>query len=145
MQEFLAKTTDDFEVDRVIDFDGDKADNFAVIRSDAAFLKSTGRANIYLPDEGEDGEYVFKNPDEALSGMQTGAVFVIECGPDELLAVKIKEKKTVEGNKIAFVCDEMELKDVFEYVKVDQESDSGNTTFKPYHGQVDDGKGGDPV
>ena len=145
MQEFLAKTTDDFEGDRVIDFDGDKADNFAVIRSDAAFLKSTGRANIYLPDEGEDGEYVFKNPDEALSGMQTGAVFVIECGPDELLAVKIKEKKTVEGNKIAFVCDEMELKDVFEYVKVDQESDSGNTTFKPYHGQVDDGKGGDPV
>ena len=46
MQEFLSKTTDDFAEDKVVNFDDDTTNNFAVLSDDVINLDENSQTNI---------------------------------------------------------------------------------------------------
>ena len=121
MQEFLAKTTDDFEPERVVNFDGDKKTNFAVFADDIKLLHDDEAANIPVSVDEEAREYVFENVDEDITSLKQGDIFVHENN-GELLIIKVSSI-TVDKTAATIKGGEMELTEVFEHLRIDADTD----------------------
>ena len=63
MQEFLAKTTDDFDEEKVLNLDDDDTNNFAVYGDDTIIIPSETGKNIVVSADDSTNTYVIKNAD----------------------------------------------------------------------------------
>ena len=126
MQEFLAKTTDDFAEDKVYNLDDDKTNNFAVFNDEVTVITDE-------PVSMSDSTVVFGNITSELSALSTGDVFAFYY-EDQLYIYNVSSVKADSENnriEISFVDDDsIELEDIFDYVKVDGDSLSGNCVVK---------------
>lgn len=129
MQEFFAKTTDNFDADRVLNLDADKTNNFAVY-SDKVTVVSGSGITVESIDE-ENNTYVFKNAD-SIAAMQQGDTFSYECADGTALIVKVGSIR-VDGDIVTVTGMDTSMEDVFEYVKIDTSSGLSDIT-------VDDSK-----
>ena len=89
MQEFLRKTTDDFDADKVVNFDNDKKNNFAVYSEDTKIITESTEHNQVISADDENLVYVIGNIDSTVSSLQSGDVFAQTYGEDGLLIVKV--------------------------------------------------------
>lgn len=118
MQEFLAKTTDDFDSEKVYNLDNSDSDNFAVYDDEIVLLNEDNEKNYAVSVDDESAVYVFENIDENISTLKTGDVFTFTYN-DEDYFVKVKSIE-VDGTKATIYGDEdIELADVFSYIKID--------------------------
>lgn len=125
MQEFLAKTTEDFDADRVLNLDNSKDNNFAVYSDDTVLAETSGEVNKIISADYENQIYVIGNPDSNITALKAGDIFAHEYNETELIIAKIKTiSSSADGKTVTISGEEAALEDVFDYVKIDE---SGNT------------------
>lgn len=117
MQEFLAKTVNDFESDRILNLDNDPTNNFAVYNDNVIIIPQTGANNVVSADD-ERGIYVIENADENITSLQVGDTFSYEYGDNQILIVNIKDI-IVNGTTVTITSNENAVEEVFDYVKID--------------------------
>lgn len=118
MQEFFAKTTDDFDEKRVLNLDEDKTNNFAVFGEDTRIIENAGDKNILVSSDDENLTYVFENADESISGLKKDDIFTYALEDGMQLIVKVDSVKT-DGSKVTIVGQDTSMEDVFNFVKID--------------------------
>ena len=110
MQEFLAKTTADFDEDRVLNLDEDDTTNFAVYGEDVVLLDAQEDG---LTTDDESGVYTFEDASDRVKNLQEGDV--IACGDAEDVVIVSVKGVEVEGDTVKITEDpDAELEDVFE-------------------------------
>lgn len=131
MQDFLKKTTADFDANRVVNLDEDEKTNFVVVKDgNKRILEKTadGKTVNQLTAFDEAAlTYTFANADETLSGLAAGEIFVWQGEDGNFLVIKVKNITINEdgnGEKIVVIgacADELAADDVFSYVKIEEE------------------------
>lgn len=120
MQKFFSKTTSDFDPQAVVNFDEDIKDNFAVYREDMHRILENHEANILLEQEtGSEKQYIFTNISEEISGLKSGDRFSYEFSDGKYLCGIIDQIVCDGQNATITLADDVELSDIFEYVKID--------------------------
>ena len=118
MQEFLSKTTDDFEQEKVLNLDEDKSNNFAVYSDDTKIITESAEHNQVLSVDDENQVYVIGNIDSSVSSLKTGDVFAQNYGENNILIVKVA-MISINGTTATIAGQETSLEDVFDYVRID--------------------------
>ena len=120
MQDFLSKTTDDFEQEKIVNFDDDTTNNFAVYGDDVKLIgKSADETNEVASIDEESKTYVIENADDDITSLVQGDIFAYEYSEDEILIVKV-DTITMDGTTATITGEETTLDDVFEYIKIDE-------------------------
>ena len=128
MQEFLAKTVDDFDSDKVLNLDDDKTNNFAVYSEETVIIENEGDVNTLVSSDNESLTYVFENANSEITSLRSGDIFVYEYGNSETLIVKVSSV-TINDTKATIVGQHTSMEDVFDYVKIDVEAGNGDVTI----------------
>ena len=136
MQEFLQKTTDDFSEDRVLNFDDDKSNNFAVYNQNTMVIEQEATKNQLISADAEKNIYVFENVDTNMLSLQKDDVLSYEKEDGMVLIVKVSTID-VEGTTVTISGQNADTEDVFDYVKIDSEAGMENVTID--NSNLDDG------
>ena len=149
MQEFLKKTTDDFDRDKVVNFDNDITNNFVVAADDTIMIPQNDEGKNQLISIDYDTQtYVIANADDSITSLAAGEIFIYEYEEGELLIVKISEISIgKEGTTVTITGEETSLEEVFSYVKFDTEAGMDNVEIDDstcdegitYEGLIQDG------
>jgi len=125
MQELLAMTTDDFDSERVLNFDNDMTNNFAVYSEDTIVVPSEEGANDVTSVDEENNTYVIENANDYIKSLVAGDIFAYEYndGENKVLLVKVKSI-TLDGNTATIIGEDTSMEEVFDYVKIDEETDT---------------------
>ena len=118
MQEFLSKTTEDFKEEKVVNFDEDTTNNFAVLSDDVTVIEEN-EYNIITYANLEADLYVIDNIDDTVANLKSGDTFSGTYNGDTII-VKIGEI-SIEGTTATILGTETDLEAVFDYVKVDSD------------------------
>ena len=136
MQELLASTVDDYDADRVLNLDDDDTTNFAVYADATVVIEAVDGTNEVVSADDESASYVIENADEQITGLREGQVFVYPYTETELLIVKVKNI-SVSGTTVTITGDELEMEEVFSYVKIENEGDTSDMVVNEGTGDED--------
>ena len=128
MQELLASTTEDYEEDRVINFDDDITNNFAVLSEDVTVIEDEDKNVPTYVDTNSD-IYMFENINEKIISLKADDAFSFEYNGDTIV-VKVGEI-SVEGTNATILGQDAELDEVFDYVKLDGKTGIDENTVDP--------------
>ena len=123
MQEFLSKTSADFDQDRVVNFDDSDTTNYAVY-NDEVNIVSDDSNSIQVTEDAASDTYVFENADSDILSLTEGEILAFEAANGDLIIVKVKSI-SIDGTTATIVGDETSLDEVFDYVRIE-----GGTTFE---------------
>lgn len=146
MQEFFAKTIDDFDAEKVLNLDDSQEDNFLVYNDDTIIIENTDEnTNVVTQADDNSKEYVIENIDGTISSLKSGDIFSYDFGDGNLLIIKI-DTITITGTTAVINGDELELQEAFDYIKIDTTSYSDDATVDnsdledgiTYDGKVED-------
>ncbi len=121
MQEFFAKTVDDFEQEKVVNLDKDKTNNFAVYKDNVVVIEAGDNINQVISINKERGIYIIENADDTILSLKQDDIFSYQYNEENLLIVKIKEIEK-NGTTVTITADESSLEEVFSYVKIDSQA-----------------------
>lgn len=127
MQEFFAKTTDDFSDERVLNLDNDNTDNFLVYNDSTVLVESTNGKNKVAFTDNEAKKYVIENIDNEISSLKSGDIFSLPYGEDENIIVKVSSV-SISGTTATIYGDDIEIEEAFEYVRIDSDQGTDETT-----------------
>ena len=130
MQEFLAKTTDDFDEEKVLNLDDDDTNNFAVYGDDTIIIPSDTEKNIVVSADDSTNTYVIKNADTDMTSLEEGDIFSYEYADGQFIITKVAAID-INGTTVTITGDDIEMEDVFSYVKIDASDDLANATIDP--------------
>ncbi len=128
MQEFFAMTVDDFESDRILNFDEDETNNFAVYGDSAIIVQSDETQNTIVSADIDNEKYVIGNADSTVTSLLAGDIFAVEQPSGDNLIIKVGEI-SVDGTTVSITGEEAEMEEVFDYVKIDTTSGTENAEF----------------
>ena len=118
MQEFLSKTTADFAEDKVVNFDEDTTNNFAVLSDSVLTLGENSETNKITFANTASDTYIIENIDDSVRSLKAGDTFSGVFNGENII-VKIGEI-AIEGTTATILGADAELDEVFDYVKLDQ-------------------------
>ncbi len=131
IQWLLQQTTDDFYEENVLNFDEDEENNFAVYNDDTTQIEpSDEKTNVVSVADDDSKTYVIENADSSFTSLQQGDIVSYPYGDNNLLIVKVKNI-TINGTTVTITGDEIELDDVFDYVKIDNTLGVDEKNFDP--------------
>lgn len=134
MQEFLAKTADDFGDAPVINLDDDKATNFLVLKDGNLLIKEEAGesegdepVNRLVSYDEENFEYTFTNVNDSIKGLEKGDIFIYQYGENDFYIIKVEKIELQEtvGVTVAVIAaskEELDAAEVFQHVRIDQVS-----------------------
>lgn len=125
MQEFFAKTTDDFNQEKVLNFDDDKINNFAVFSEDTTIIPKTEDTNNVVTVDDENNTYIIENVDSSITSLKVGETFAYSYGDNDVLIVKVADIK-IDGTTATITGEDTSLEEAFDYIKIDTESNSAD-------------------
>ena len=128
MQEFLAKTTDDFDENKVLNFDNEDDNNFAVYNEDVKLVDDSGNKNKVTKSDDTTKTYVIENIDESISSLNEGDIFSYNYSDGDALVVKISNI-TIDGTTATITGADTGLDEVFDYVKIDSTAKKSDFTY----------------
>lgn len=128
MQEFLAKTTDDFDENKVLNFDNEDDNNFAVYNEDVKLVDDSGDTNKVTKSDDTTKTYVIENIDESISSLNEGDIFSYNYSDGDALVVKIANI-TIDGTTATITGADTGLDEVFDYVKIDSTAKKSDFTY----------------
>lgn len=137
MQEFLSKTTDDFDAEKVLNLDEDKTNNFAVYSDETIIIPESDEYNKVTQCDEENNTYVIENIDSNISDLQLGNLFSYEYEEGSFLIVKVASID-IDGTTATITGEDSSMEEVFDYVKIDGTSYTQDIT-------VDESTCGDSV
>ena len=121
MQDFFATTTEDYDSNRVLNFDTEKETNFAVY-SEETVLIETDDANVNqvtVLDE-ENQIYRIEHADETVLALVEGDIFSGALEDGTVLVVKVGEV-SVDGTTVTVTgAEDVDIAEVFSYVKIEE-------------------------
>ena len=124
--EFMKKTTADFPAEQVLKFAESDTNNFGVLNSEVEKVVVTEQDNLLNTELSKIEElyFVFNNVTEALRDTQVGDALYVDYDTGYFVTV---ESFNLEGDtlKVRGTTD-YEIKDYFDYIKVDMEIDPSN-------------------
>lgn len=119
MQEFLCKTIEDFDEEKVLNLDEDSTNNFLVYNDDVILIEGTDDINVIMPSNQDDDIYIIENIDETISSLKNGDVFSLSLGDfGDVLILKINSI-TIDDTIATIEGEELEITEVFDYIKID--------------------------
>ena len=128
MQEFFAKTVEDFDEEKVLNLDDDDTNNFAVFNEEVKLIESTpNSANELVSSDYEQKVYVIENADNSITSLQEGEIFSYAYDEEmemskNIIIVKVKSI-SVDGTTATIVGDEIDLEDAFDYIRIEGSGD----------------------
>ncbi len=133
MREFLSKTADDFDPERVLNLDNDPNTNFAVFSEDTVLAADSGDKNVLVSADEKTLTYVFGNPDGSIASLSAGDVFAYD-NDGELIILKVASVSTdKKSGNVTVVGEEAELEEVFEHLRIDGDVNSDNAVIDGSH------------
>ena len=124
MQEFLSKTTDDFDEKKVLNLDEDTTNNFAVYSDDTIIIPESAQNNQVVSVDDTNRVYVIENADDTVTSLQEGDIFSHEYGDGDVLIVKVASIQ-IDGTTVTITGADTSAEEVFDYVKVDSTAGLG--------------------
>ena len=128
MQEFLSKTTDDFEENKVLNFDNDDDNNFAVYKDEVKLVDESGETNKVTKSDDTTKTYVIENIDDSISSLSEGDIFSYDYSNGDALIVKVASI-AIDGTTATITGEDADLDDVFDYVKIDSTAKKSDFTY----------------
>ena len=128
MQEFLSKTTDDFEENKVLNFNNDDDNNFAVYKDEVKLVDESGGTNKVTKSDDTTKTYVIENIDDSISSLSEGDIFSYDYSNGDALIVKVASI-TIDGTTATITGEDANLDDVFDYVKIDSTAKKSDFTY----------------
>ena len=119
MQEFLSKTTDDFDEDLVLNLDDDKTKNFLILNENMIFLQSDATTNTAVFDQ-TNRTATLSNYDEAASKLKTGDTVFLDCGEDS--TVFCVDAVALKADTLVITASEAKLEDLFANINIDMDA-----------------------
>lgn len=124
MQEFFAKTVDDFAEKEVLNLDADKSNNFGVFADDVLYIEKQDGVNQVISEDAVNETYVIGNASTEIAGLQAGNIFALEYDTNRLLIVKVASV-SMDGTTATVIGQaDTAMEEVFQYLKLDN---TGNT------------------
>ena len=127
MQEFLKKSVNDFDADRVLNLDDSEDNNFAVFQEDVKYIEEQENANQVTTEDEANNTYVIENASAEIQALQPGDTTALEYTAGQVLIIKVASI-TLDGTTATIVGEDTSLEEVFEYMKIDTESYTGDAT-----------------
>ncbi|MBE6812815.1 MAG: leucine-rich repeat domain-containing protein [Ruminococcaceae bacterium] len=120
-QEFLAKTTEDFEEEVIVNLDESEETNFAVVAEEAVVVEQSTAVNVLVVNDFENGVYVFENATEEITSLVAGDIFYFEYGDglEDYILTKIGTIENNKGTVTITTSDDYEISEFFSYIKID--------------------------
>ncbi len=128
-KEFISKTVEDFDEDRVINLDESLANNFVVLADDTIIVNGNDETNVLESADIENDEYVFSNIDEQIKNLHVGDTFYLDNGDLENITVIKIASISIKGDKAIIIADNTTLAENFEYVKIDSEASTNEFEY----------------
>lgn len=127
VQQVVELEASQFDEERVLNLDDDMSTNFAVYNENTILVEASEQ-NIPAEIDEDNETYVFTMCDEKLTSLTAGDIFVYEYEDGNVLIVKIKEI-SIDGTTVTITGDSnVELEDVFDYVKIEANQNADNAT-----------------
>lgn len=127
MQELLAKTTADFDEERVLNLDEDEANNFAVFSEETILIaEEEGKNEVATADETQN-IYVIEDADSTVASLKPGDIFAYSYEENEVLIVKVAGIE-VNGTTVTITGADTSMEEAFDYIKIDEKMGSGEAT-----------------
>ena len=145
MQEFFSKTTDDFDEEKVLNFDDDKTNNFAVYSDDVTIIPYEEGFNTSVTYDEETGTYTIENASEDIQSLKEGDLFAYDDGTGNPIVAKI-DSISVDGTTVTIVEGDTSLDEVFDLVRINVSQDLNDANVECYDGTelidggIDDGE-----
>lgn len=127
MQEFLQKSVDDFSDKQVLQLDDSGDNNFAVFQDEVQYIEEAEGVNQVTTEDTENNTYVIENASTEIQALQPGDTTALEYHQGQILIIKVASV-TLDGTTATIIGEETDLEDVFEYMKIDTESYTGDAT-----------------
>ena len=118
MQEFLNKTVDDFDEDRVLNFDDSVDNNFAVYKENVEVIDGDNSTSKLVSVDEENRKYVFNNADSEITSLKEGDIFVYENEDGTIVIINVASIE-IDGAMATVYGQETTMEEVFDYVKID--------------------------
>lgn len=135
LQDLLSKTTDDFEQDRVLNFDDDKSNNYVVYKENILVVDQSDTDSKVI--DNNNGSYTITKADESFKSLKEGDIFSYQYEDGTALIIKIASI-IIDGDMVTIVeDDDIGLTDVFEVVKI--ETDGTEDTLSVDTSTMDEG------
>ena len=127
MDQIKNATTDDFEEDRVLNLDQNLDTNFMVVNEDVSLMKDAA-SDVYADDDNQ--IYKFTNPNEEITGLEPGDIFVYEDVLTGVVVARVKETEW-DGNTLVVYGDpEFDPGEAFEIIKIDDDAEANDFTTR---------------
>ena len=145
MQEFFSKTVDDFDAERVLNFDNDPTNNFAVYEENTILIPQNDDGyNVVASADDAACVYVIENVDDSFLSLEAGDIFAYQYGENDLLITKIAEIE-VDGTTVTIMGGETSMDEVFEHVRIEAEQGMEDANITPAEGAVVVDENGDEI
>lgn len=139
-EEFMDKTVDDFDDDSIIvNFDEQKDDNFAVLADGAVDATAGSGTNVLVSADEDNAVYKFSNINSDIKNLKPGDVFKHGKTNDDLIIVKVKSISVSGTNATIYGDKDAEVRDYFDFVKIDLESTGAEDEMNVDMSGADDG------
>lgn len=139
-EEFMDKTVDDFDDDSIIvNFDEQKDDNFAVLADGAVDATAGSGTNVLVSADEDNAVYKFSNINADIKNLKPGDVFKHGKTNDDLIIVKVKSISVSGTNATIYGDKDAEVRDYFDFVKIDLESTGAEDEMNVDMSGADDG------
>ena len=125
MQEFLKKSVNDFDSDRVLNLDDSVDNNFAVFQDNVKYIEEQENTNRVTTEDEANNTYVIENASAEIQALQPGDTTALEYATGQVLIIKVASI-TLDGTTATIVGEDTSLEEVFEYMKIDTESYTGD-------------------
>ncbi|MBE6733465.1 MAG: hypothetical protein E7561_05670 [Ruminococcaceae bacterium] len=114
MIEFLSKTTEDFQEDKVLKLEDDNTNNFAVYNDSVTMVDENSETTV----SEENGVYTITNATTEISNLKKDDIFSYNYQNGDALILKVADI-SVSGSTVTITEGELNLQDAFDYVKID--------------------------
>ena len=145
MQEFFSKTVEDFDAERVLNFDDDATTNFAVYEENTIIIPQNDDGyNVVASADDAACVYVIENVDDSFLSLEAGDIFAYQYSENDLLITKIAEIE-VDDTTVTITGDETSMDEVFEHVRIEAEQGMEDAEITPAEGAVVVDENGDEI
>lgn len=118
MQEFLSKTTKDFDAQNVINLDDDEKNNFLVYKSDVLRIDEKENVVTLISEDDEVLTYCFSDPQGVLSNSGKGQCISYAQSDGNVLIIVVDSIKK-DGDRVTISGLNGNVEDVFEYIRLE--------------------------
>ena len=123
-QEFFAKDTDDFDADKVVNLDADKASNFLVLSDDAHRAAPNGTKDKLLTADYDRNVYTFGGATAAITGLTAGDLFYYnDAGMENVVILRVSSVTVAPDGTATVTGEPVGMEEAFSFVHIDTTTD----------------------